>query len=156
MLFSFSRNRQLFDSYSNLICSQVKYWSSQPLKDSFGRKHDYLRISLTEKCNLRCLYCMPEDGVILSPKASLLQRDEINRLAKLFVGSLGVKKIKLTGGEPLVRPDCISIVSDLAKLKNDGLLNIGLTTNGLVLGRSIKDLVDSGNIFLFPSVSLFD
>ncbi|XP_053202919.1 molybdenum cofactor biosynthesis protein 1-like isoform X3 [Panonychus citri] len=87
---------------------------------------------------------MPEDGVDLSPKSSLLQRDEINRLARLFVNSLGVKKIKLTGGEPLVRSDCLSIVNDLAELKSIGLSTIGITTNGLVLGRSIKKLVDSG------------
>uniref|UniRef100_T1JPP1 Radical SAM core domain-containing protein n=1 Tax=Tetranychus urticae TaxID=32264 RepID=T1JPP1_TETUR len=130
-----------FSTSSSASSSTVK---PRFLQDSFGRKHDYLRISLTERCNLRCSYCMPENGVILSPKESLLQRDEIIRLAKLFVASLGVKKIKLTGGEPLVRSDCIQIVADLTALKASGLLNIGITTNGLVLGRSIKKLVESG------------
>uniref|UniRef100_T1L1K5 Radical SAM core domain-containing protein n=1 Tax=Tetranychus urticae TaxID=32264 RepID=T1L1K5_TETUR len=129
-----------FSTSSSASSSTVK---PRFLQDSFGRKHDYLRISLTERCNLRCSYCMPENGVILSPKESLLQRDEIIRLAKLFVNSLGVKKIKLTGGEPLVRSDCIQIVADLTALKASGLLNIGITTNGLVLGRSIKKLVES-------------
>ncbi|XP_062954467.1 molybdenum cofactor biosynthesis protein 1 isoform X3 [Cynocephalus volans] len=79
------------------------------LTDSFGRQHSYLRISLTEKCNLRCQYCMPEDGVPLTPKADLLTTEEILTLARLFVKE-GVSKIRLTGGEPLIRPDVVDIV----------------------------------------------
>ncbi|XP_067609168.1 molybdenum cofactor biosynthesis protein 1 isoform X5 [Pseudorca crassidens] len=79
------------------------------LTDSFGRRHSYLRISLTEKCNLRCQYCMPEEGVPLTPKADLLTTEEILTLARLFVKE-GVDKIRLTGGEPLVRPDVVDIV----------------------------------------------
>ncbi|XP_059794742.1 molybdenum cofactor biosynthesis protein 1 isoform X5 [Balaenoptera ricei] len=79
------------------------------LTDSFGRRHSYLRISLTEKCNLRCQYCMPEDGVPLTPKADLLTTEEILTLARLFVKE-GVDKIRLTGGEPLIRPDVVDIV----------------------------------------------
>ncbi|XP_060018809.1 molybdenum cofactor biosynthesis protein 1 isoform X5 [Lagenorhynchus albirostris] len=79
------------------------------LTDSFGRRHSYLRISLTEKCNLRCQYCMPEEGVPLTPKADLLTTEEILTLARLFVKE-GVDKIRLTGGEPLIRPDVVDIV----------------------------------------------
>ncbi|XP_012970539.1 molybdenum cofactor biosynthesis protein 1 isoform X4 [Mesocricetus auratus] len=79
------------------------------LTDSFGRQHSYLRISLTEKCNLRCRYCMPEEGVSLTPKADLLTAEEILTLARLFVKE-GVDKIRLTGGEPLIRPDVVDIV----------------------------------------------
>ncbi|KAM5327426.1 molybdenum cofactor biosynthesis protein 1 isoform 2-T2 [Glossophaga mutica] len=79
------------------------------LTDSFGRHHSYLRISLTEKCNLRCQYCMPAEGVPLTPKADLLTTEEILTLARLFVKE-GVDKIRLTGGEPLIRPDVVDIV----------------------------------------------
>ncbi|XP_020014571.2 molybdenum cofactor biosynthesis protein 1 isoform X2 [Castor canadensis] len=79
------------------------------LTDSFGRQHSYLRISLTEKCNLRCQYCMPEEGVPLTPKADLLTTEEILTLTRLFVKE-GVNKIRLTGGEPLIRPDVVNIV----------------------------------------------
>ena len=102
------------------------------LTDSFGRKHDYLRISLTEKCNLRCQYCMPEEGVDLTPKLSLLTSEELLKIAKIFVGE-GVKKIRLTGGEPLVRPDILNIVSNLKTI--DGLETVAMTTNGIVLGQ---------------------
>ena len=79
------------------------------MTDKFGRYHDYLRISLTEKCNLRCKYCMPPEGVELSPKHEMLTTEEILRLANLFV-DLGVTKIRLTGGEPLVRRDNAPII----------------------------------------------
>ncbi|XP_038654978.1 molybdenum cofactor biosynthesis protein 1 isoform X2 [Scyliorhinus canicula] len=79
------------------------------LTDSFGRRHSYLRISLTEKCNLRCQYCMPEEGVKLTPKSKVLTTEEIVALAGLFVKE-GVDKIRLTGGEPLIRPDVVQIV----------------------------------------------
>ncbi|XP_019338615.2 molybdenum cofactor biosynthesis protein 1 isoform X2 [Alligator mississippiensis] len=79
------------------------------LTDRFGRQHNYLRISLTEKCNLRCQYCMPEEGVHLTPKSELLTTHEIITLARLFVKE-GVDKIRLTGGEPLIRPDVVDIV----------------------------------------------
>jgi molybdenum cofactor biosynthesis enzyme MoaA len=77
--------------------------------DTFNRHHNYLRISLTERCNLRCTYCMPEEGVQLTPKQKLLTADEILRLARLFVDQ-GVTKIRLTGGEPTLRKDLLEIV----------------------------------------------
>ncbi|KAH9410451.1 Molybdenum cofactor synthesis protein 1 [Tyrophagus putrescentiae] len=124
----------------------------QDLSDTFGRKHDYLRISLTEKCSLRCLYCMPEEGVQLTPSEKLLTTEEILRLARLFVHRFGVKKIRLTGGEPLIRPDILDIVRQLNGLKAHGLQKIALTTNGIVFARQAAALhsagLDSVNISL--------
>ncbi|CAJ0943534.1 unnamed protein product, partial [Ranitomeya imitator] len=111
------------------------------LTDSFGRQHSYLRISLTEKCNLRCQYCMPEEGVKLTPKSDLLSAPEILALAKLFVQE-GVDKIRLTGGEPLIRPDVVDIIAQLKKL--EGLKTIALTTNGINLARLLPKLKDAG------------
>ncbi|XP_068414216.1 molybdenum cofactor biosynthesis protein 1 isoform X4 [Eschrichtius robustus] len=111
------------------------------LTDSFGRRHSYLRISLTEKCNLRCQYCMPEDGVPLTPKADLLTTEEILTLARLFVKE-GVDKIRLTGGEPLIRPDVVDIVAQLHQL--EGLRTIGITTNGINLARLLPQLQKAG------------
>lgn len=110
------------------------------LTDTFGRQHTYLRISLTEKCNLRCQYCMPEEGVSLTPKDRLLSAEEILRIARLFV-SEGVDKVRLTGGEPMIRKDLEYIVESLAEL---GVKQIGLTTNGLLLKRRLADLQNAG------------
>ncbi|KAM9666997.1 molybdenum cofactor biosynthesis protein 1 isoform 2-T2 [Trichechus inunguis] len=111
------------------------------LTDSFGRQHSYLRISLTEKCNLRCQYCMPEEGVPLTPKADLLTTEEVLALARLFVKE-GVDKIRLTGGEPLIRPDVVDIVAKLHQL--EGLRTIGITTNGISLARLLPQLQKAG------------
>ncbi|NXJ07304.1 MOCS1 protein, partial [Odontophorus gujanensis] len=111
------------------------------LTDSFGRQHNYLRISLTEKCNLRCQYCMPEEGVQLTPKSELLTAQEIITLAGLFVKE-GVEKIRLTGGEPLIRPDVVDIVGQLCKL--EGLKTIAITTNGINLARLLPRLKEAG------------
>ncbi|XP_071832293.1 molybdenum cofactor biosynthesis protein 1-like isoform X3 [Apostichopus japonicus] len=111
------------------------------LTDSFGRQHNYLRISLTEKCNLRCQYCMPEEGVPLTPTQRLLSTTEIIRLASLFVQE-GVDKIRLTGGEPLVRKDVTEIIGELKKL--EGLKTISMTTNGITLAKKLPVLKDAG------------
>uniref|UniRef100_A0A8C9WHI0 Molybdenum cofactor synthesis 1 n=1 Tax=Scleropages formosus TaxID=113540 RepID=A0A8C9WHI0_SCLFO len=111
------------------------------LTDTFGRRHRYLRISLTEKCNLRCQYCMPEDGVKLTPRGQLLTTEEVLTLARLFV-SEGVQKIRLTGGEPLIRPDILDIVAELRKL--EGLKTIAVTTNGVNLARLLPGLKRAG------------
>lgn len=105
------------------------------LTDDFGRKHNYLRISLLEKCNLRCTYCMPADGIELSPKASLMTADEIFSIAQTFVKN-GVDKIRLTGGEPLLRKDFPEIASKLATL---GVV-LSITTNGILIDRHIDTL----------------
>ncbi|WP_455168835.1 GTP 3',8-cyclase MoaA [Aegicerativicinus sediminis] len=105
----------------------------QILTDSFGREHQYLRISLTEKCNLRCTYCMPSDGVVLSPKDHLMTADEVITLAKLFVEN-GVNKIRLTGGEPLLRKDFDDILLRLSDLD----IELSLTTNGILVDRHLE------------------
>ncbi|XP_042244414.1 molybdenum cofactor biosynthesis protein 1 isoform X2 [Thunnus thynnus] len=111
------------------------------LTDNFGRRHSYLRISLTEKCNLRCQYCMPEEGVKLTPRGQLLSTSEVLTLARLFVQE-GVDKIRLTGGEPLIRPDVLDIIAELRKL--EGLKTIAVTTNGMNLARLLPKLKDAG------------
>ncbi|KQB39642.1 GTP 3',8-cyclase MoaA [Flavobacterium aquidurense] len=109
------------------------------LTDDFGRKHNYLRISLLEKCNLRCTYCMPADGIVLSPKASLMTADEIFSIAQTFVEN-GVDKIRLTGGEPLLRKDFPEIASKLASLS----VSLSITTNGILIDRHIDVLKQYG------------
>ncbi|UTT95231.1 hypothetical protein NDA17_004727 [Ustilago hordei] len=129
---------------------------SHVLRDRHARQHTYLRISLTEKCNLRCLYCMPEDGVPLTPSNELLSTSEVERLASLFV-SQGVNKIRLTGGEPTVRSDLPQIVSSLNELKQHGLEQIGITTNGIALGkRKLDTLVQNGLTHLNVSLDTLD
>lgn len=105
----------------------------EELKDNIGREHTYLRISITERCNLRCTYCMPEHGVALSPKAHLMTANEIYQIASTFV-KLGVTKIRLTGGEPLVRKDVGEIISKLASLP----VELSLTTNAVIVDRFIE------------------
>lgn len=114
---------------------------SDMLVDSFGRLHTYLRISLTERCNLRCQYCMPAEGVELTPNSNLLTKTEIIRLANLFVSS-GVNKIRLTGGEPTVRKDIEEICWELSTLK--GLKKLAITTNGITLARKLPKLKECG------------
>lgn len=114
---------------------------SEFLTDSFGRKHNYLRISLTERCNLRCQYCMPEDGVALTQQNNLLTSEEVIQLARLFVCE-GVNKIRLTGGEPLVRKDIVNICEELSVLP--GLQTLGITTNGIAAKRKLPLLRKAG------------
>ncbi|XP_011494275.1 PREDICTED: molybdenum cofactor biosynthesis protein 1 isoform X1 [Ceratosolen solmsi marchali] len=111
------------------------------LTDSFGRCHTYLRISLTERCNLRCTYCMPANGVTLTKKENILSTDEIIKLADLFIKE-GITKIRLTGGEPTVRKDIIDIVAQLKSLK--GLETLAMTTNGIALTRKLPALQKAG------------
>lgn len=109
------------------------------LIDQFGRKHDYLRISLTDKCNLRCQYCMPEGGLHFMPNTALMTKEEVLTLAGVFV-EMGVKKIRLTGGEPLVRPDIEGILSGLEKLP----VELTITSNGLLIDRYFEILRSAG------------
>lgn len=113
------------------------------LTDTFHRQHDYLRISVTERCNLRCLYCMPEEGVPLSPTREQLTTPEIVMLSSLFV-SQGVTKIRLTGGEPTVRRDIVPLMQQIGALRPHGLREICLTTNGLSLHRKLDAMVEAG------------
>ena len=109
------------------------------LYDSHQRFHNYLRISLIEKCNLRCTYCMPSAGIQLSPKESLMTSEEVYDIAKVFVHH-GVDKIRLTGGEPLLRKDFGAILERLSTLK----VSLALTTNGVLLDRYLDDLKRAG------------
>ncbi|MCJ1310306.1 hypothetical protein MMC25_003968 [Agyrium rufum] len=113
------------------------------LTDTFSRQHDYLRISITERCNLRCLYCMPEEGVPLSPPAHLLTTPEIAYLSSVFV-SHGVKKIRLTGGEPTIRRDIIPLMQQIGELRRNGLKELCLTTNGITLARKLDSMAEAG------------
>ncbi|GKT73425.1 molybdopterin cofactor biosynthetic protein [Colletotrichum tofieldiae] len=113
------------------------------LTDTFHRQHDYLRISVTERCNLRCVYCMPEEGVPLSPTSELLTTPEIVLLSSVFV-SQGVTKIRLTGGEPTVRRDIVPLMHQIGALRPHGLRELCLTTNGLSLHRKLDSMVEAG------------
>ena len=111
------------------------------LIDSFNRIHNYLRISVTDRCNFRCHYCIPNTGIKLQPKSEILGFDEIFRIAKIL-SDMGVDKIRLTGGEPLARKDLEILIQRLASLQNIKI--IGMTTNGYYLKEKIKLLKDSG------------
>ncbi|KAK6353162.1 hypothetical protein TWF696_005150 [Orbilia brochopaga] len=128
---------------------------SEFLTDSFNREHNYLRISVTERCNLRCLYCMPEEGIDLSPPSHLLTTEEIIHLAKLFV-SQGVTKIRLTGGEPTVRKDIVDLIIELGKLKSMGLRELAMTSNGISLARKLPQMVQGGLTALNLSLDTLD
>lgn len=106
------------------------------LTDQFGRTHNYLRISLTDNCNLRCFYCMPEESYDFTPNSKLMQVDEIDAIAKLFVQH-GVNKIRLTGGEPFVRKDAAKIISNLGKLP----VQLTCTTNGIRIDDMLPEII---------------
>jgi len=113
----------------------------EPLVDTFGRIHDNLRISVTDRCNIRCFYCMPEEDVKYAPREEILSFEEIERFARVAV-SLGVTKIRVTGGEPLVRKDLPVLIEKLCEIP--GVLDVALTTNGVLLARHAKALYDAG------------
>lgn len=116
----------------------MDHGAASVLVDGFGRVHDYLRVSLVDKCNLRCTYCMPEDIRFL-PKEHLMSAEEILHLVGIFVG-LGVKKVRLTGGEPLLRKDFGRILAGLAAFP----VELALSTNGILLQEYLPDILASG------------
>lgn len=107
----------------------------QQLKDSYGRVHDYLRISLIERCNLRCHYCMPEEGVPLRDKEEFMSQEELFAITEKFI-SLGIKKIRLTGGEPLLKKNFSEILAKLASYD----VELAITTNAILLDRFWEQL----------------
>lgn len=114
--------------------------NAQPnITDRFGRVHDYLRISLTERCNLRCFYCMPEEGIQLRDKSEMMSAEELLSIAKTFV-DLGIKKIRLTGGEPLIKKDAEFIIRELGKLP----IELAITTNAVIVDRFIDVFKEAG------------
>jgi cyclic pyranopterin phosphate synthase len=110
------------------------------LKDSFNRQIDYLRISITDRCNLKCVYCMPEKGLRQFPRTDILTTDEIIRIVRI-ARKFGVRKVRLTGGEPLLRKDILSLVRGV---KNTGVHELGLTTNGQRLADMAAALKEAG------------
>lgn len=112
-----------------------------PLVDSFGRLHNNLRISVTDRCNIRCFYCMPETGVKFEPRENLLSFEEIERFVKVAV-RLGIRKLRITGGEPLVRRDLATLVRKLAAIA--GIEDIAMTTNGVLLAEQAQALYEAG------------
>jgi cyclic pyranopterin phosphate synthase len=111
-----------------------------PLLDSWGRVHTDLRLSVTDRCNLRCTYCMPEEGVEWLPRGDLLGVEEIERVARVAYG-LGVRSLRLTGGEPLLRPGLTEIVARVAAV---GFDDLAMTTNAMSLARLAQRLADAG------------
>src|SRR4051812_1974016 len=112
---------------------------TQPLLDTFGRVHNNLRVSVTDRCNLRCTYCMPEE-VVFMDRAELLTFEEIARFVRV-AAPLGINKIRLTGGEPLMRRDLPQLVRLLVAV--DGIRDVGLTTNGILLADQAQALYDA-------------
>jgi len=111
------------------------------LKDTFGRTIDDLRISLTDRCNFRCIYCMPAEGLPWLPRRDILTYEEILHLARIFIG-LGIHTIRLTGGEPLMRHDVEVLIAGLVRL--DATLDLSMTTNGFFLVEKVQRLADAG------------
>lgn len=107
--------------------------------DRFGRRHDYLRISLTERCNLRCFYCMPEEGIQLREKSEFMTSEEVIAIARTFV-KMGVRKIRLTGGEPLIKKDVKNLLIELGKLP----VELAITTNAVLVDKHIDTFKKAG------------
>ena len=116
---------------------------SVSLKDSYNRPIRDLRVSLTDRCNFRCFYCLPHGEPPIAPKEQMLSYEEIEYVCDIFV-ELGIEKIRLTGGEPMMRQDIETIISKLANLKSKGLHDLALTTNGYFLPDRAKSLKDAG------------
>ncbi len=112
-----------------------------PLIDGFGRVHNNLRISVTDRCNIRCFYCMPAENVVFMQRSQLLNFEEIERFVRI-VAPLGVNKLRLTGGEPLVRSDLDVLVKMLVEIP--GIKDVGLTTNGILLADQAQRLREAG------------
>ncbi|MBU0699607.1 MAG: radical SAM protein, partial [Proteobacteria bacterium] len=111
------------------------------LIDQYNRNLNYLRISITDRCNLRCIYCVPPDRIPKIPHAEILRYEEILRLVRIGV-SLGVSKVRITGGEPLLRKGVYDFLEQLTKI--DGLLDVSLTTNGVLLKDNIHKIKSAG------------
>ncbi len=121
------------------------------LTDRHNRTHRSLRVSIVDKCDLRCTYCMPEDQHFLK-REELMTREEVATIARLFVERYGISKIRLTGGEPLVRPDAVDIVRDMSQLG----VSLGLTTNAMSLDKHLDGLISAGLKSINISLDTFD
>lgn len=123
------------------------------MKDSFGRNINYLRISITDLCNLRCKYCMPEEGVQKECHNNILSLEDFYKVSKVMVG-LGINKIRITGGEPLIKKDIVSLIEKIAKL--EGIKEVALTTNGLLLEKYAEELKKAGLTRVNISIDTLD
>ncbi|HXQ74014.1 MAG TPA: GTP 3',8-cyclase MoaA [Pyrinomonadaceae bacterium] len=113
------------------------------LRDSYGRAIRDLRVSLTDRCNFRCFYCLPHGEPPIAPKEQMLSFEEIEYVCEIFV-SLGIEKLRLTGGEPMLRRDIETIIRKLSRFKNAGLVDLALTTNGYFLPERARSLKEAG------------
>lgn len=123
------------------------------MKDGRKRIVEYLRVSVTDRCNFRCTYCMPEEGISCMAHDEILRFEEILKVCK-SMAKLGVKKIKLTGGEPLVRKNFIELIKGIHQI--EGIEEITLTTNGLLLGESLEELIEAGITSINISLDTLD
>lgn len=130
------------------------YGNFSTLKDSFGRFHNYLRISLTEKCNLRCSYCMPVEGVSLTPREELLTLEEFKTIIRVFT-TAGVDKIRFTGGEPTSSKYLKDLIT-YTRTTFPSVKSIGITTNGVLLGNQLADLTAAGLTHVNVSLDTLD
>ena len=124
------------------IAAIIGHMGTGPLRDSYGRVADDLRISITDRCNFRCIYCMPAEGLKWLKRDDILRFEEITRLARIFVESYGVRTIRITGGEPLVRIKVEELVGMINAI--DPTLDITMTTNGVLLREKARVLKDAG------------
>ena len=129
-----------YGDYTNLYEKRL-FQEGTAVRDGHGRTIDYLRISLTDRCNFRCIYCMPEDGVQMMSHDEILRIEEIEQIARVAT-RIGIRSMRLTGGEPLVRKGVVSLVRSLANMP--GIENISMTTNGVLLPRMADDLKEAG------------
>ena len=138
---------------SNLSASTTSATEYAPLQDTFGRTFDYVRIAVTEKCNLRCTYCMPEEGVDFQNGELIMSADEIQRVISVLA-KMGTKKVRFTGGEPLVRKDIVKLVAGAAS--TPGIKAVHLTTNGILFPKYAKELREAGLTGVNISLDTFD
>jgi cyclic pyranopterin phosphate synthase len=111
------------------------------LTDNFSRVIDYLRISITDRCNLRCIYCMPSEGIVPEKHKEILTYEEIIRIVEIAAG-LGVQKVRITGGEPLTRKNIVFLISSIKKIS--GIRDLSMTTNGILLEKFAGEIADAG------------
>lgn len=123
------------------------------MRDQYGRTIEYMRVSVTDRCNLRCVYCMPENGVPNIPHDEILTFDEISRICSIGV-SLGISRVRLTGGEPLVRKNLPELVGMIRRIP--GMEQVSLTTNGILLKKNINELVSKGIDSVNVSIDTLD
>jgi cyclic pyranopterin phosphate synthase len=124
-----------------------------PLEDSFGRQHTYLRISVTDRCNYRCVYCMPSEGLSWVPREDILSYEEITRIVNIMA-PMGIRKVRISGGEPTLRADLITLIGCIAEIP--GIDDIAMTTNGHTLARLAPDLARAGLKRINVSIDAMD